>query len=342
METTTIQRELAAFTGLYDLASERLGGAVVAANDEFFAEKENLIKVAAPVFDPDRYTDRGKWMDGWETRRRRTPGHDWVVIRLGMPGMVRGINIDTSFFLGNHPSHASLEACCLAGDPDDEALADDDHWVEILSRVDLKPGSQNLFPIKNKSRWTHVRLRIYPDGGVARLRVYGAVAPVWSAVDEHKLVDFASMSNGGLVIAASDMFFGSRENLIMPGPSLSMRDGWETKRRRGQGHDWAIVRLGHPGKIVRIEVDTTHFKGNFPDTCSIDTCFAPDRSILEPVVPTSDAAWQEIVSQTKLYADQTHVFEPELAGKIVTHVRLNIYPDGGVARLRVFGVPESI
>jgi len=338
---TTVQREPAAFTGLYDLASERLGGAVVIANDEFFAEKENLVKVAAPVFDPDRYTDRGKWMDGWETRRRRTPGHDWCVVRLGLPGFIRGVNIDTAFFLGNHPSQASIDACCLAGDPDDAALADEANWTEILTKADLKPGSQNLFPVKNRSRWTHVRLRIYPDGGVARLRIYGAVAPITPARKPEALVDLASMESGGLVIAASDMFFGSRENLIMRGRSESMRDGWETKRRRGPGHDWAVVRLGHPGKIVRIEVDTSHFKGNYPDRCSIDGCFAPDRSILEPVVP-SDEAWASILSESKLGPDQVHVFQPEVAGKIVTHVRLHIYPDGGVARLRVFGVPEEI
>jgi allantoicase len=337
----TIQREQALFTGLFDLASERLGGQVIAASDEFFAEKENLIKNGAPVFDAERYTDRGKWMDGWETRRRRTPGHDWCIVRLGLPGMIRGVDIDTSYFLGNHPTHASIEACCLAGDPDEELLADDEIWTEIVSKTGIKPGSQNLFPVKIKSRFTHVRLRIFPDGGVARLRVYGAVAPVWSRTSDSDLVDLASMANGGLVISASDMFFGSRENLILPGHPSSMKDGWETRRRRGPGYDWTIVRLGHPGRVRRIEVDTSFFKGNYPDTCSIEGCFAPDRSVVDPITP-AESAWKPLLAQTKLEADRIHVFVSELEDLgTCTHVRLNIYPDGGVARLRVFAIPAE-
>src|SRR5256714_7247579 len=223
------------FTELVDLAAEKLGGAVLYANDEFFAPKEHLLKAATPIFREGEYTDRGKWMDGWETRRRRTPGFDWCLIRLGLPGVVRGVVVDTSFFRGNYPEQCSIEACTVDGQPDvEQLLSETNVWRELLPQAQLNGDSLNSFTVQHEERVTHLRLKIYPDGGVARLRVYGEVAPDWSRIARGGgLVDLAAVEHGGLVIACSDMFFGHRHNLIMPGRAADMSDGWAAKRRRG-------------------------------------------------------------------------------------------------------------
>ncbi len=322
--------------GLVDLAAERVGGRALIANDEFFAEKENLLKPGRGIFIPDKYTERGKWMDGWESRRRRTPGHDWCVLQLGLRGVIRQVDIDTNHFLGNHPPFASLDALCLTSGFD-SANVDELPWSELLAKSPLQPGSQNLFPIESAETWTHLRLNIIPDGGVARLRVYGTVVPDWSMVKEGELVDLAAIENGGVPLACSDMFFSSMNNLIMPGRSENMGDGWETKRRRGPGHDWIILQLGRPGTLQKIEVDTNHFKGNYPDTCSIEGCVAPNATVEEL---QRSALWREILPKTKLEAHTRHFFEKELKPlESCTHLRLNIFPDGGVSRLRAWGVP---
>jgi allantoicase len=305
------------------------------ANDEFFAEKENLLKPGRGIFIPDKYTDHGKWMDGWETRRRRSPGHDWCVVRLGLRGVIRQVDIDTNHFLGNHPPFASIDACCLTSESprEIERLS----WTEILPKSPLNPGSQNLFAIESGETWSHLRLNIIPDGGVARLRAYGVVVPDWSKVKPGELVDLVAIENGGVPLACSDMFFSSMNNLIMPGRSENMGDGWETKRRRGPGYDWIILKLGTAGSIEKIEVDTNHFKGNYPDTCSIEGCNAP---AIASVADLQQVCWLEILPRTKLQPDMRHYFAKELnANGEFSHLRLNIYPDGGVSRLRVWGVP---
>ena len=332
---TTPDPKATAPAGLVDLASARVGGIALLANDEFFAEKENLLKPGRAIFIPDKYTDRGKWMDGWETRRRRTPGHDWCVIQLGLRGIIQHVDIDTSHFLGNHPPLASLDAISAADSfpksvSDIEALS----WTPLLAQSPLLPGSQNLLPVSAAGTSTHVRLNIFPDGGVARLRVYGTVVPDWDRIKPGDLIDLAAIENGGLALRCSDMFFSSMNNLIMPGRSENMGDGWETKRRRGPGYDWIILKLGRPGRLQKIEVDTNHFKGNYPDTCSIEGCLAPDASVDE----LNSAAWTEILPKTKLQADTRHFFEQELKSmEQSSHVRLNIHPDGGVSRLRIWG-----
>ncbi|MBI1786958.1 MAG: allantoicase [Acidobacteria bacterium] len=300
------------FSELVDLASERVGGSVIEANDEFFAPKENLLRPARPVFVEGKYTDRGKWMDGWETRRRRTPGHDWAIIRLGLPGIPRGVVVDTSFFRGNYPEHCSIEAR-------DAAVSGE--WKEMLPLSRLQGDSENPFPIDWDERVTHLRFNIFPDGGVARLRVHGHVVPSWPDAGE---VDLAAVENGGLVAESSDMFFGSRHNLIMPGRAANMSDGWETRRRRGPGHDWCVIQLGTPGIIHRVEVDTAHFKGNFPESCSLETV---DGGIL--------------LARTRLEADTRRFLESEIerTGPLA-RVRFNIFPDGGVSRLRLWGRPQ--
>lgn len=324
---------MAGVKDLIDLVSERLGGSVVAASDEFFAPKERLIAAADPVWREHEYTDRGKWMDGWETRRRRDvmPGdpaydlaHDWCIVALGVRGVLRRVDVETTYFKGNFPQSCALEAC----DAPHATTMYDLHrasWQPIVERTDLRGDSHNEFDVTRVAA-THVRLRIFPDGGVARLRVYGEVQPDWSALGPGD-IDLAAVLHGGRVVDCSDMFFGSRNNLIMPGAPRGMADGWETRRRRTPGHDWTIVRLGQPGAISRVEVDTRFFKGNAPAFCSLDAT-------------TSDTAgdWVELLPKSALQPDRQHTFDTTVKRmRSVTHVRLNIFPDGGIARLHVFG-----
>ena len=332
---------MAEFTELVDLAAERVGGKALAASDEFFAEKENLLKPGRGVFIADKYTDRGKWMDGWESRRKRVAGYDWCILRLGMPGIIRGVDIDTNHFTGNHPESASFEACEAASNATVEQLTNA-NWVELVARGRLQGGSQNLFAIASAQRFTHVRLNIYPDGGVARLRVHGEVLPDWPRLAKQaELVDLLAVENGGRALVANDMYFSHKDNLIMPGPSLNMGDGWETKRKRGPGYDWVILQLGHLGTIEKIEVDTSHFKGNYPDRCSIDGARVDGAMTNERLIG-GEVVWAEMLPSSKLEADRKHVFAGEIGNRgPFTHVRLNIYPDGGVARLRLYGRPAN-
>lgn len=328
-------------TELIDLASERVGGAVLYANDEFFAPKENLLKPSAPVFIEGKYTDLGKWMDGWESRRRRTPGFDWCLIRLGLPGRLRGVVVDTSHFKGNYPEQCSIEACAVEGHPDVEQLLDEStRWIEVLPQSQLTGDSPNLFPIEHPERFTHLRLKIYPDGGVARLRVYGEVVPDWQKlIGRGSEIDLAAVEHGGLVLACSDMFFGHRHNLIMPGRALNMSDGWETKRRRGPGHDWTVIQLGTAGRVRRVEVDTAHFKGNFPESCAIEACDITTTGQANAAGDFDAWEWKPLLPRTRLQAHTRHFFEDELTDAgIITHVRFSIFPDGGVSRLRLMGV----
>jgi len=328
------------FTNLVDLASERLGGAVVYANDDFFAPKENLLKASAPVWREGEYTERGKWMDGWESRRRRTPGFDWCLVRLGAPGRVRGVVVDTSFFRGNFPEGCSLEGCTAPPNADVETLtAESIEWFELLPQCKLEGDSRNEFSVTPDEKVTHLRFKIYPDGGVARLRVYGEVAPDWDSIKRAGgLVDLAAVENGGLVVATSDEFFGHRHNLVMPGRAADMSDGWETKRRRGPGHDWCVVQLGAPGTIRRVEVDTAHFKGNFPESCSLEVCDGPLQRLAPEGSYLTFAEWRELLPRTRLQAHTRHFYEAELTDAgAATHALFRIYPDGGVSRLRLRG-----
>ena len=260
------------------------------------------------------------------------------MVKLGLPGVIHGFVVDTAHFKGNYPEHCEIEACAMDGDPSPAQIDDaSTAWSTLLPKSPLTGDSRNQFSIAPSKRTTHLRLKIYPDGGVARLRVHGEVVPDWASLERAGgAIDLAAVENGGWVIVSSDMFFGSRNNLILPGRSTGMHDGWETKRRRGPGHDWCIVGLGAAGKISRVEVDTAHFKGNFPESCSLEVCTAP-RDVTE-VQALERLPWQEILAKTKLKADSLHVYEKELqpAGE-ATHARFHIYPDGGVARLRIFG-----
>jgi allantoicase len=326
------------FTELPDLLSARLGGRALYANDEFFASRANLVKPEPPVFVPGKFTARGKWMDGWETRRRRTPGHDFCVLALGLRGRLQGVDVDTSHFVGNQPESASLEVCDLPGRPS-RARLEKARWVEVLPPSPLAPGAHNLFAVAEAGPATHVRLNIFPDGGVARLRCHGEVVVdlTWLC---GRQVDLASVQLGGRVLAASDMHFGSRDHLILPGRAKSMAEGWETRRRRGPGHDWALLRLGVAGRVEAVEIDTGHFKGNAPESASVDGCFAPGATLA--ALLDEAAGWVGILPRTRLRPHALHLFSRELrAGGPFTHVRLNVFPDGGVSRLRIHGQPEA-
>ena len=311
------------FARLPDLASRSVGGAVVAANDDFFAAKENLVLPEPPV-GRTAFGHRGKEYDGWETRRRRTPGHDWAIVRLGAAGIVAGVVVDTSFFTGNYPQRASVDGAAVEGHPTGDELSKAD-WQPLLGPSDLAGNRHNYFPVYSDRRVTHVRLNIHPDGGVARLRVHGTVLPDPRLLDAGP-VDLAALENGGRVIGVSNEFYGRPAQLIGPGLARSMREGWETARRRDQGNDWVELALACEGVVTLAELDTSYFLGNAPATAAL-TGIGPDGEVT-------------LLPRTRLQPDTRHRFVIDRA-PAVEKVRLDIYPDGGMARLRLWGRPTA-
>lgn len=312
------------WTRLPDLASRAVGGGVVWANDELFAERENLVKPAEPVYQTYTFGHKGQIYDGWETRRRREPGVDQAVIRLGMPGVVRGVVVDTAFFKGNYPPFCWVEGASVEGYPSADEITG---WFPLVERSALKGDEKHFFDVAEGRRVTHVRLTIDPDGGVARLRVHGE--PI---ADPRLLVpgiDLAALENGAVVTGCSNMFYSSPNNLIAPGQATVMGEGWETARRRDDGNDWVSVRLAAPGVVQLVELDTSHFKGNAPGWASVSGC--DER--------TDPDAWFDVLPRTRLQPDTRHRFVVDAVE--ATQVRLDIYPDGGMARLRVVGTPTS-
>jgi allantoicase len=312
------------WTRLPDLASRALGGAVVAADDEFFAAKENLIR-PEPAIARAEFGHKGKEYDGWETRRRRTPGHDWAVVRLGVPGIVAGVVVDTAFFTGNYPPQASLEGAAVEGHPSVAEVAKAD-WQPLLPLSDLDGGAENAFAVESDRRVTHVRLNIHPDGGVARLRVHGTALPDPRLLDAGPF-DLAALENGGLVSGVSDEYFGRPEQLVAPGPARSMGEGWETRRRRGDGNDWVELTLACEGVVTLAELDTSYFLGNAPGSASLTGIGAGGEVSLLP--------------RTRLQPDTRHRF-PLNGAPGVEKVRLDVFPDGGMARLRLWGRPTEV
>ncbi|RZS36362.1 allantoicase [Herbihabitans rhizosphaerae] len=306
------------FTDLPDLAVRSVGGGVVAANDELFAERENLIRPEAPVFQPHTFGHKGQIYDGWETRRRREPGHDWAIVRLGVPGIVRGIVVDTAFFVGNYPEHCSIEGATMHGYPSPEELADAD-WIELVPKSPLTGDTRTPFTVDSPRRFTHIRLNIFPDGGVARLRVHGEAVPHPDHFAEVS-VDLAAMENGAVVTGCSNEFFGVPGNLLLPGNPKNMGDGWETARNRGPDNEWVEIRLAAQGIVRQVEIDTTHFVGNAPGWCTL----TGDDGI-------------EILPRTRLQPDTPHRFRIEEVDDPVRTIRVDTYPDGGFGRLRVIG-----
>ncbi len=352
-----------AFTQLTDLAAERFGGRALSCSDDFFAEKENLLKPGRGIFIADKYTDRGKWMDGWESRRKRTEGHDWCIVQLGAEGIIHGVDIDTNHFTGNYPLFASIEATNFGFQISDfgEERAESEIpnpqseivvWTEILPKSSLNGGSQNFYDILSREKWTHLKLHIYPDGGVARLKVYGEAHKNWEGVAADDIIDLAAATNGGKAIACNDDYFSHKDNINMPNRGINMGDGWETKRNRTPNNrDWLILRLARKGIIHKIVVDTGHFKGNYPDRCMLEGCvFSLENDILltntveerNPDLIGKGVTWMPILPEMKLQADTEHYFESEiLTHQAFTHVRLTIFPDGGISRLRLFGTIEK-
>jgi allantoicase len=310
------------FVDLVDLASRRLGGSVVAANDELFAERENLIKPEDPKCSGHTFGHKGQVYDGWETRRRREPGHDWAIVRLGLPGLVHGVVVDTAFFAGNYPPEVSVEGAVVDGYPSPAELADAE-WASLVPRSPAKGDARNTFAVSERRYVTHVRLCLYPDGGVARLRVHGEVVP-----DPRFLaagaVDLAALENGGKVTGCSDMFYSAPRNLISPGMARVMGEGWETARRRDDGNDYVEFRLAGPGVVRLAELDTSCFIGNAPGWAQL-------RGRLDEA-----QEWRPLLPRRRLQPDTRHRFRlPE--GPEVGQVRLDIYPDGGMARVRLWG-----
>ncbi len=308
---------------LPDLAARHSGGSVVAANDEFFAERENLIRDEPPVFQPHTFTAKGQVYDGWETRRRRdgSPGPDWALIRLGIAGVPAGIIVDTAHFAGNYPPRVSIEGCGALGHPSVTQLLEAD-WHTLVPVSPIEGDARNCFEVGTDRRITHVRVNMHPDGGIARVRVHGTAVPDPQWLDDIPF-DLAALRNGGRVVACSDGFFSPPDNMLQQGLSRFMGDGWEMRRRRDDGNDWATVALAAEAVPTVLELDTTHYKGNAPARISLDGHTADGElvALLDPVAVQPDAP---------------HRFR--LAGDIpVQQVRLNVFPDGGIARLRLFG-----
>ena len=323
------------FTKYLNLADARLGTVALSVSDDWFADVNRLFQHGPAVFKPDVFDDNGKWMDGWESRRKRHEGYDHAIIRLGVPGTLKGVDIDTSFFTGNFPPSASLEGCFLAsGDPDDSTV-----WDEVLGAVELQGDSHHYHRIDADRPYSHLRFNIYPDGGVARLRVYGIPYKDWSQIDTSQAIDLCAALNGGRAIACSDEHYGQMGNLINPGRAAVMAEGWETARRRTPGNDWVIIALGVPGEVERILIDTLHYKGNYPDRVSIQGAWVKGGT--DGQIETQSLFWRELLPPQKTEMDREHNYQSELMSLgAITHVRLNVFPDGGVSRLRLFGKPR--
>ncbi len=332
--STSRQKPPPQFSHLTNLADDVLGSFALWASDEYFAQKENLLRQDAPQFDANAYTDRGKLMDGWESQRKREPGHDTCIIRLGAPGCVRAVVVDTTHFRGNAPTHIMLEGIEAAHTATPDALLARDDWQELVPHTAVSPHSENIIELPAKSsRATHVRLHIFPDGGVSRLRLYGDVVADDRTFWRNGVVDLAAADTGGTIAAVSNEFFGPPSNLLLPGRGTNMGDGWETARRRTPGSDWCVIKLARRGVIERIELDTHFFKGNAPQHVlveAIDDDFPSDELL------RADYAWRPLVHKTALVQHKRHTLEPEKP-MAVSHVRVHIFPHGGVNRLRVYG-----
>jgi allantoicase len=325
------------FTQYANLADRRLGASVIAANDEFFAQRENLLVPEPAEFDPERFGHKGKIMDGWETRRRRgasaehpwptAEDHDWALVRLGAPGVVRGIVVDTAHFRGNYPQAVSVEGVCVPGAPSPEdLLADDVKWTTLVPRTPVGGHAANGFAVRVEQRFTHLRVNQHPDGGIARLRVYGEVVPDPEWLSVLGTFDVLALENGGQVEDASNLFYSPATNTIQPGRSGKMDDGWETRRRRDHGNDWIRYRLVARSEIRAIEIDTAYLKGNSAGWAAVSV---RDGS-------AGDGDWAEVLPRTRLQPDTNHRFVLP-AAVVGTHARVDIFPDGGISRLRLFG-----
>ena len=319
-------------TGFVNLASPRLGANIIEVSDDFFGAAERMLNDAPPIFFPDRYDEHGKWMDGWESRRRRQGGHDHCIVQLGAKGVLSGFEVNTRFFTGNHPPFVSIEGALIDGLPDENTV-----WTEIVAKSDIQPDTQNLFPVDDDRPYNILRINILPDGGVARFRVWGTPVCEWKRQDPAGHHELSAIVNAGRVVGYSDAHYGNPWIILTPGRGQNMGDGWETRRRRGPGNDWIVIALGAAGHARKIEIDTAHFKGNYPDRCTIQAGRIEDATDADVVAASED--WPVLLDEQKLKMDHIHDFEGAAISDIgaITHIRLNIFPDGGVSRVRIFG-----
>ena len=317
--------------GLIDLAQPRLGSKVIFRTDDFFASAKRIIDPAAPVFKDGLFDKNGKWMDGWESRRKRTPGHDYLIIKLGKPGSISKVDVDTTHFNGNQPSMISIEACNSKSNNFKNFK-----WKSLVNKKKVKANSQHIFKTSSKSVFTHIKLNIFPDGGVARLRLYGSISKKNNKFGK-KIINLASLLDGASVIACNNEHFGKAENILAPGKAKNMGDGWETRRRRDKGFDWLILNSISGNKINKIEISTHHFKGNFPSHCSLQATYISSKKSSSSIVKGSNK-WKILMKKTSLKANKTHVFKNTLMRKDkINFIKINIFPDGGISRFKIFG-----
>ena len=317
--------------GLIDLAQPRLGSKVVFKTDDFFASAHRIIDPLSPVFKEGLFDKNGKWMDGWESRRKRTSDHDYLIVRLGKPGSIVKVDIDTSHFNGNQPSMVSLDGCYSKSNN-----IKNFKWKNFIIKKKTKANSHHIFNSSSKSIFTHVKLNIFPDGGVARLRLYGNISKENNNF-ANKTINLASLLNGASVIACNNEHFGKAENILAPGKAKNMGDGWETRRRRDKGFDWLILNSVKKKKIDKIEISTHHFKGNFPSHCSLQAAFIPNKSSSSSIVKSSNK-WKFLMSKVNLSANKNHKFKNRLMkNNKINFIKINIFPDGGISRFKIFG-----
>ena len=316
--------------GLINLAQTRLGTKIVYKTDEFFAPASRILNPTPPIFKEGVFDKHGKWMDGWETRRKRGSGHDYLILKLGKPGRIKKIDIDTSFFNGNQPNKVSLQACISKQNLPNKKTK----WTTILIKKKTKPNSHHFFNISNKSIFTHVKFNIFPDGGVARLRIFGELVVKKL---KSKKINLTSIFNGAAPIACNNEHFGKAENILAPGRGINMGDGWETRRSRGKNFDWLIIRCATAAKIDKIQIDTHHFKGNYPDHCSIQASLVKGKPSAKKIIAMSKK-WKQLLNKVKLKAHKKHNFKNRLIKKNkINYIKINIFPDGGISRVRLIG-----
>jgi len=316
---------------MINLADPRIGSKIIFKTDDFFAAAHRILKTDIPVFKDGLFDKHGKWMDGWETRRRRSKGYDYLVLKLGKPGKIFDIDIDTSHFNGNQPTHASLEGCFSRSKPNKKTK-----WTRLLGKKKLGPNKNHNFKSQNKSTFNYIRLNIFPDGGVARLRLYGKIEIDKKTIN-NKNINLTSVLNGASIVGCNNEHFGRAENIIAPGKGKNMGDGWETRRSRGKNFDWLIIKFGKPGLIKKLEIDTHHFKGNYPDSCSIQTAII-NKDLSNKSIVRNSKNWKFILNKSKLSAHKKHVFKKFLIKRNKeNYLKINIYPDGGISRIRAFG-----
>ena len=316
--------------GLIDLGQPRLGTKVIYKTDDFFASANRIISPTEPVFKVGVFDKHGKWMDGWESRRKRTAGHDFIIIKLGKPGTIKKVDVDTSHFNGNQPAMVSIE-----GANSNSNKINQFKWQPLLSKKKTKANSHHYFTVNSNKVFTHIKFNIFPDGGVARLRLYGSIAK--SNKLKNKKINLASLLDGSSVIACNNEHFGKAENILAPGKAKNMGDGWETRRRRGKGFDWLILNSLDGKEIDKIEISTHHFKGNFPSHCSLQAAYLPNSKNSKQIVKSSNN-WKYLLKDAKLSANKVHVFKNNLMKKDkINFIKINIFPDGGISRFRIYG-----